>query len=297
MAGPRTLPTTVPAYSCAIVRDLSDAFASSQSSHPDHSTLSLSLAKSQHAAYSAAVAKFVPHVVHVPQDPQLPDSSFVEDTCIVVNGTAVITQPGHPTRRNDTKAVHEAFQAHVPADVAQVVAVMHGDGVFLDGGDVLFTGRDLFVGLSNRSTRAGAEFLRDALQRHWANLSVHILELSDFQSLHLKCVVSALSPTELVVADTEEGRYVHRLITSAAPASGFSAPVWVPDVAASNVLAFPDGNGGLKGVVMQRGFPDSESRIEQYVKAKYGKQLPVVSLDMSEIIKADGALTCCSLLL
>lgn len=174
----------------------------------------------------------------------------------------------------------------------------------LDGGDVLYNGKDMFVGLSKRTNQQGAEFLRRVFFEESDMCPVHIINLQNSASastLHLKCVVSALTDNVLIVSDDAPGQFVQaeieRLVAEHCKKNevGYSF-VKVPDQVASNILRFPDGEGGLQGIVFQKGFPRSRAIVENAIKTLVpGGGCEIVELDMSQFILADGALTCCSL--
>lgn len=83
-------------FTHAIVCRLADSFASNSVSG-----FNLSLAKEQHAAYVSSLRRLGLDVIELPPDEALPDCVFVEDTAVVVNGTALITRPGHPGRQKE----------------------------------------------------------------------------------------------------------------------------------------------------------------------------------------------------
>ena len=62
----------------------------------------MDLARKQHANYVNALRYVGCNVTTLPADERFPDCVFVEDPAVIVGGTALITQPGHPTRRNET---------------------------------------------------------------------------------------------------------------------------------------------------------------------------------------------------
>ena len=66
----------------------------------------------------------------------------------------------------------------------------------MDGGDVLFTGKELLVGLSHRTNLAGALVLQAAFEE----IPVRTLDIKQFGSLHLKSVVFCTSTLETVEA-------------------------------------------------------------------------------------------------
>ena len=93
-------------------------------------------------------------VACLPTDEDLPDCVFVEDTAIVIGDTVLITCPGAVSRRAETKEIEKHFlETHMK--VVCMEAPAH-----VDGGDVLFTGREIFVGLSNRSNKEGVEEIK-----------------------------------------------------------------------------------------------------------------------------------------
>ena len=94
-------------------------------------------------------------MTELPADESLPDCVFIEDTAIVIGNTALITCPGHESRRAETKEVLKHFKSVSDMKVVEMEAPTH-----IDGGDVLFTGREIFVGLSTRSNSEGVQVIK-----------------------------------------------------------------------------------------------------------------------------------------
>jgi putative FmdB family regulatory protein len=86
----------------------------------------------------------------------MPDAVFVEDMAVVLDEGAVICRPGAASRRGETPGVLEALARH-----GRPLQQIQAPGT-LDGGDVLVIGRQVFVGASARTNRAGI----DQLARH-----------------------------------------------------------------------------------------------------------------------------------
>ncbi|KAF9326706.1 N(G),N(G)-dimethylarginine dimethylaminohydrolase 1 [Podila minutissima] len=292
-------------YAVAFVRDLSPKFSEAALTSHDNSQspINMALAHEQHEKYVEAVRKFVPNVNTVPASETLPDCCFIEDTCVIVSNIAVITRPGHDARRGEVEQVKKSLESY-PSPKKFLVLLMP-EPCLLDGGDVLYTGMDMFVGLSKRTNQQGGEFLRRVFFEESGLCPVHIINLQNSASastLHLKCVVSALTDNVLIVSDDAPGQFVQsemeRLVAEyhQKSESGYSF-VKVPDQVASNILRFPDGEGGLQGIVFQKGFPKSRAIVEDAIKTLMpGTGCEIVELDMSQFILADGALTCCSLI-
>ena len=95
-------------------------------------------------------------VVVLEADESSPDCVFVEDPAVVCNGKALITNPGHPNRKGETTAIKKALEN---LELEIITMLSHAE---MDGGDVLFTGYEFFVGLSKRTNNEGAIVLKEA---------------------------------------------------------------------------------------------------------------------------------------
>ncbi|GFR47952.1 hypothetical protein Agub_g9756, partial [Astrephomene gubernaculifera] len=105
--------------------------------------------------------------------------------------------------------------------------------------------------------------------------------------LHFKSVLSALDPHTLLVADSPMGRALAAQISAVPALASRLTLQFLPETLPCNVLS------AGPHVVMQTGFPASEAVVRQLCTER-GMQLHVIG--MGELAKADGALTCCSLL-
>lgn len=270
--------------------------------------------KAQHDAYTAQLRKLVPDVTELPAaTPAAADGVFIEDTAVIVRGTAVITRPGAPSRRHECEGVKAAL-AGSGLTIVELAAP-----ALLDGGDVLFTGHEVFVGLTRRTNQAGVDALAAALPgvpvtpifvghgpkdsgRHSSRRrgvlppdAATIQPAGDGEEgesfLHLKSVVTMLSPWLMVAPATPLGMAIAESICLSSKLTMFKSLgqqlqyVTVPDAACANVLVVND------TCIMPAGYPASRHVLQDVCGAD-----AVVELDMSEFAKADGALTCCSLL-
>ena len=81
---------------------------------------------------------------------------FVEDTVVAVGDTALICSLGHASRRGEVDEMKEILlQLGM-----NVVDMREANDSFCDGGDVLYTGRHLFVGMSERTNEGGFRWLK-----------------------------------------------------------------------------------------------------------------------------------------
>jgi dimethylargininase len=233
------------------------------------------LAQAQHETYVLALRSLVPRVIELPADEAHPDSCFIEDTAVIVGKKAAISFLGAPERRGEEDAVREVLAAcNIETADVQYPAT-------IDGGDVLYTGRHLIIGISRRTSESGARRLAEIF-----GPEVPVLTVPVEGALHLKSVITALDAETLLIGDCDPGRKISEALETRYGLHKDYSRAWIPDPVAANVI--PLGSR----ILMQDGFPRSEAVIRE--AAGKGKEL--VKLRMSELIKADGALTCCSLL-
>ena len=163
----------------AITREVSPSINDCELSFHVRQPIDVSKAQMQHKAYQDCLAKLGAQIVSLPAEPDLPDAVFVEDTAIVLNEVAVIANMGAPSRRPETRSVANALARYRPLKFLTEPAT-------LDGGDVMRIDRTLFVGLSQRTNRAGIEQLRALLGSH--GYTVQPVEVTG--CLHLKSACS-----------------------------------------------------------------------------------------------------------
>ena len=165
-------------------------------------------AREQHRSYIAALEGCGLEVTVLDADERYPDSAFVEDTAVVTNLCAIVTNPGVAERKGEVHEVEKAL-AGLYGDVEHIT-----DPGTVDGGDVLQVGDHFYVGLSRRTNRDGAEQLSVIL--HGYGFGVSFVELRRF--LHLKTGVAYLGGDDLVVAgelvEKDEFRGFDRIVVS-----------------------------------------------------------------------------------
>ncbi|KAI8370272.1 hypothetical protein BD560DRAFT_396965 [Blakeslea trispora] len=270
----------------AIVRDIPSSFDKCLTMVDNtYDPIDIHLARKQHEEYVETIKQFVDHVIHVPAEEIHPDCCFVEDTAVVVQDKAIITHLGAESRRKEVLGIHHALkQIPIIQDIVHMYAI--DPEATLDGGDVLYTGKHLFVGLSDRTNERGACVLQKVFSD---KCPVYVIKsLKENDSLHLKCILSMLNDCTLLVTDHESGDRVTREIKQYT--QDHYEFIKIPDQIPSNILSLNNG----QFVIYQDEFPNSEKVLLTELKSKRGVELK--SICMSELIKADGALTCCSIL-
>lgn len=254
----------------ALVRGVSPSFARSLCMATPSEPIDVPRALAQHARYVAELGRRVARVIELPADPALPDCCFVEDTAVVVGARALVTRPGAEARRGEPPATAVALRALGLAPIEMTAPAT------LDGGDVLVSGRTILVGRSTRTDEGGVAWLRRAFPEH------AVLPLPVEGSLHLKSVVTEVAPGRFLVEDGDAGRIAWRELLRALPDA---RPTWVAEPHGANVLRVGDALFHLAG----------RPRLRAALEA-LALGLELVELDMSELEKADGGLTCLSVL-
>jgi dimethylargininase len=248
----------------ALTREVSGAFERCELTHVPRSPIDVERAREQHRRYEQALEVLGCTIVRLPEAPEYPDSVFVEDVAVVVDEIAVATRPGAASRRDEVDAVAAALAKH------REVVRIDAPGT-IEGGDVLRIGRTVWVGLSSRTNREGVAQLRSALEP----LGYRVAAVPVTGCLHLKSAV------------TQVGEAAVLMNPAWVPAERF-APLERIEVDASEPLA---ANGLLVGgtLVYPAAFPRTRERLAR-------RGIRVLDVDVSELQKAEGAVTCCSIL-
>ena len=259
----------------ALVRGVASTFTESLHMFIPANAINLGLTNSQHQQYVDTLSRFL-DVTVVAADDRFPDCCFVEDTAVVVSGTAVISSLGAESRRGEEAAIKEALAATSEFKIHTIEGPAR-----LDGGDVLRVGSHVLAGISGRTNHEGVNQLS-----HYLGSSYTVQSVPVSAGLHLKSPMTALDDhTILYYGDA--GRSLKERMKF--------LPYWrdmeyveVPDFLAANVLLLG------RRVIMQGGLPASEHLLEKLCE-KRGLELHKVT-QQTEFAKADGALTCLSIL-
>lgn len=245
----------------ALVRPPADRFREAISS--SGAAIDVALARRQHAEYCQALRAACLTVEALPADERFPDSCFMQDPAVVIAGRAIIGRPGAASRRGEEDGAASALADRFP--LHRIVA----PGA-LEGGDVLILPDRVVVGRSARTNAAGIAQLAVALAG--TGLPVYAAPVEGY--LHLLTAVTRLDDDSLLAV---EGWPLP------APLAGLKLLAAPPAEAyAANVLAI-----GAR-VIMPAGYP----RVAAMLTAHGFEVLPV---PMSEFAKADGGVTCLSL--
>ena len=248
----------------AITREVSPAIGRCELTFADRLPIDYPRACAQHRAYEQALKRLGCELLTLPPADDLPDCVFIEDTAVVLDELAVITRPGAASRRPERVTTALALNDHRRLETIETPGT-------LDGGDVLRIGRTLWVGTAGRSNWAGIGQLRAIVAEF--GYDVRPVELRD--CLHLKSAVTQVAAETLLVNPAWVDPHVF----------GVPRLVCVDETEphAANVLRVGP------SLLMPAAFPRTRARLE-------AQGLTVVAVDVSELQKAEGAVTCCSLI-
>ena len=263
----------------ALTRDVSPSMADCELTFAPRLEIDIERARAQHRDYEQCLARLGCRIIQLPPEPRLPDSVFIEDTAVVFDEIAVIARPGARSRRAETQVVARDLALHRRVTHIRPPAT-------LDGGDVLAVGREVFVGVSTRTNHVGFEQMRSLLMP----LGYRVTGVPVLGALHLKSAVTLVAGTILLInRNWTDASAFESAFTDGVERVGPGSRVGVEfiEVApgephAANALLIGD------AVVYPAGYPLTKRRLEEH-------GITVVSVDISELAKAEGGVTCCSL--
>lgn len=217
----------------------------------------------QHLAYRHALLSLGLDVLILPAEPGYPDAYFVEDPAIVTPKIAIITHPGAPSRQGEETSLAPFLGYYRPLSYIQAPGT-------LDGGDVLVVGNHFFIGVSERTSQDGAAQLVKILSN-----AGHTAETVPVEAgLHLKSSVNYVGQNTLLVTknlSNYTGFSIYNRIILDEDEEYAANTLWVNDT-----------------LLMPKDFPKTRTKLSHL-------GMPIIELDVSEVHKMDGGLTCMSL--
>jgi dimethylargininase len=247
----------------ALTRPPTSALARCELTHLERVPIDIALARDQHRAYEDLLAMLGARVLSLPEEPELPDAVFVEDTAVVLDEIAVLARPGAGSRLAEVDTIESVLTAYRPLHRIEAPGT-------LDGGDVLRVRRVLYVGRSTRTNDAGITQLAQLVEP----LGYRVRAVPVAGCLHLKSACSHIGDSVVLVngnrIDTGALTEVELLEIDAA------------EPAAANAVLVED------AILMASDVP----RTADLVRNR-GRR--VVTVDLSELRKAEAGGTCMSL--
>ncbi len=248
----------------AITRKVSPNIHLCELTHLERLPINYTNAFEQHVEYEGALAKSGCEILSLGAEPDLPDSVFVEDAAVVFDELAIITLPGADSRKPETASVAEALEPYRKLFFIQEPGTM-------DGGDVLKVGKRVFVGVTPRTNLEGIEQMRKIL----APYGYSVKGVTVHGCLHLKSAVTQVAENTLLInpAWVDQNSFEGMEFIDIDPSEPFGA----------NALLI-DGK-----VIYPAAYPKTYRLL-----AEHG--IPLQKVNASELAKAEGGVTCCSLI-
>jgi len=248
----------------AITRKVSRSIADCELTHLERTPIDVERARAQHLQYEETLQGLGLAVLSLPEELDLPDSVFVEDCAIVLDECAIITRPGAESRRPETASIAAALGPYRKLFTIQAPGTV-------DGGDVLTIGKDIYVGLTTRSNR----FAIEQMQAFVKPYGYHVHGVPVNGCLHLKSAVSLVAENTLLInpAWVEKVHFQNKDFIEINPIEPYAA----------NALKIGD------KILYQPAYPKTGANLD-------AAGIHPIRVDQSELAKAEGALTCCSLI-
>ncbi len=247
--------------SIALVREPTPDFSNAISNHPQSDCIDYGKAISQHKQYTAALTSAGLSVIHLDPEENFPDSPFVEDPIVILENRAILCSMKAETRRGEGESIAAELELYMT-----VVPML--PPATLDGGDVLQTEDEIFVGKSARTNMEGIEVLKAFTKKPVTIVPV-------LEGLHLKSAATYLGNEKVIldVAKVDATAFKKFGIVEVSPQESYSA----------NCLVVGD------YVIAPQGYPKLAAKIRDF-------GFKVIQIPMSEFEKADGGVTCLSLI-
>ncbi|KAK7505052.1 hypothetical protein BaRGS_00003622 [Batillaria attramentaria] len=164
-------------FNYAIICRIPQSFAT-KAVGTDQAPVNLEKAREEYETIREVLKSCDVNLIELQEDENYPDCCFVEDCAVVIGGTALITRPGHPSRQGEVGEIRRVLKQDMRLIVKEV-----GDAkATLDGGDVLFTGKEIFVGVGKRTNALGAKAVAEAFSDH----TVSLIDITNSDLAHLK---------------------------------------------------------------------------------------------------------------
>ncbi|KAK2181994.1 hypothetical protein NP493_372g03000 [Ridgeia piscesae] len=268
-------------YNYALVSRIANSFKDNSSFDlRPNETIDIDKARQEHEELVDSLRRIGVDVIELPCDEKHPDGLFVDDIAVVINGTALICNPpsikDKPSRQGELAVVRQVLRKELGLKIVEV----ESDKASLEGGDVLWTGREIYVGISGRTNSLGAQ----AVAKAFPEYSTTIVEVPK-PAIHLKDCVTMAGIEVFAVAKSEAAQKIFQDIQGSG-SFGYKY-ISVEEPAAANVLYC---NGTLVHLAADQ-IPKGSAVYENKI------DYPRVAVKMEEPAKRGGNLGSCVLLI
>jgi dimethylargininase len=251
-------------FDAAFVRPPSNSYANCISSNPARNEIDVVLAKEQHRTYVSILKESGIKIFTLPPLESHADSVFMQDPAILGVERSIFGRFRELSRRGEEEAFRRDLHEHEQAVGQPNTVTAPGT---LEGGDILVTHKELFVGESQRTNSNG-------IAQMAAFLPATKVTAVKTKLFHLLCGVTYLSNGNMIISSQliEESKF---------PGFRF-IEISNEDAYSCDALYL-----GGRRVLVPSGFPNTVAKLK---KADYSP----VEVDVSEFYKGDGGVTCLS---
>jgi dimethylargininase len=248
----------------ALTRGVSRNINACELTYRSRESIDFIKAKVQLERYRELLRKWNVNLINVPPNDSYPDCCFVQDTAIVLDEICIVASMGAATRRGEVSEVERQL-----SQLRKIGRIL--SPATLDGGDVIQVGRRLFVGLSSRTNARGIA----ALSRLVEDFDYTVVPVTVSGGLHLTTGCGVINEETVL------------LNTNWIDASSFKGlrQLHVPEQEpwAANTIRVED------AICLEEGAPRTVDLAQPYAGT-------IDTLNISEFRKAEGSLSCLSLI-
>ena len=248
----------------AIMRRVSPCIRKCELTYLTRRPIDIRRARQQQQAYEQLLSGLGVHVISLPAEQKLPDAVFVEDTAVVTDEVAVVTTMGCASRRREVDSISPVLEKY------RRLQSINGAGV-LEGGDVVQVGRILFVGVSTRTNVNGIAQLSEIVTPY--DYEVRPVQVKGCLHLSTGCGFIGRNTILANPSWVDLSPFEGFEIINVSPSEPWSA----------NGLTLAD------HVLIPAASPQTAARVRE-------RGFRVLTVDISEFEKAEGGLTCLTLI-
>lgn len=190
-------------YNYAIVCRVPNSF-SDRGIKDEGRQIAIEEARTQHRQLVDTLRKCEVNIIELQEDEDYRDCCCVEDCAIIIGAVALIARPGLKSRQGETKEIRRVLKNDMKLRIAEIT----NPDALLDGGDVLFTGKEILVGVGHNTNEKGANAVAEAFPEYF----VIPIYMDKVQALHLKSVCSMAGKSVIAMSTSKDGEEILKQI-------------------------------------------------------------------------------------
>ncbi|TPP61227.1 Ng-dimethylarginine dimethylaminohydrolase [Fasciola gigantica] len=202
-------------YAYAIVSKIPESFSDYQADKETAGRRSLRGAHTERTEFVETLRKIGVDILELEAEERHPECVKVDDTAVIINGTALMCNPSGPHRQGEVNLIRQTLKKEVGVKIVE----LNTENAHVEGSDVLFTGQEIIVGTSRHTNEAGAQ----AVARAFPEYATSMIQVRA-PFLSLKDAVGVAGINVLAVGESEAAQkmlkdirkvasYTYKLIT------------------------------------------------------------------------------------